>query len=103
MMDQMSSQFQVSWWPDFSHKPQDALVVDSIEDALLRTIEFSRRSCGTTCVRTGAEFLDWVLVTKTKEYSSTSVWFEGFSGPLSPFHRSLLRVLYSFDENLHPL
>ena len=95
--------FQVALWPDWSHTPSDVVVVDNIEDALLRALEFSKRSSGTVCVRDGEDFLGWVLVIQTRVYHTPGMWYNPRTQALDPFHKNLLRVLYPYDSNLTPL
>lgn len=95
--------FQVSWWPDWSHTPSDVIVLDSIEEALLRALELSKGSDGTVCVRTGEDFLDWVFLIQTRNYHGKGMWYNPHTQALDPFHKNLLRVLFKYDSNLHPL
>lgn len=95
--------FQVAWWPDWSHTPSDVIVLDSIEEALLRALELSQRSDGTACVRTGEDFLDWVFLIQTRTYHGKGMWYNPHTQALDPFHKNLLRVLFKYDSNLRPL
>lgn len=95
--------FQVAWWPDWSHTPSDVIVLDSIEEALLRALKLSQRSDGTACVRTGEDFLDWVFLIQTRTYHGKGMWYNPHTQALDPFHKKLLRVLFKYDSNLYPL
>ena len=102
-MSKADHAFQVAWWPHYGPTPDEVVVVDNIEAALLKAIKFSHRAHGQTRVLCGPTFAEWVLLTRTRVYGGTSVWFDQRRQDLTQFHRDLLKALYMYDESLNPM